>query len=160
MKYGKIEEQERLGKANEDLEEVINMILDGINIGLGKVVILDSSAKINNVEIPIKRIDIYSEDHTYRFTFWTQQEYEKYNDLELNKKTNILDLIDDYDIDFGTKEYGTINSRENTEMYFTRIDTNKYILNAEIKKFENCVIGNMRDYKNLKLEAIIDFNEI
>ncbi len=136
------------------------MILDGINIGLGKVVISDSSAKFYNVEIPIKRIDIYSEDHNYRFTFWTQQEFEKYNDLELNKKTDILDLIDDYDIDFGTREYGTINSRENSEVYFTRIGTNKYILNAEIKDFENCVIGNMMNHKNLKLEAIIDFNKI
>lgn len=136
------------------------MILDGVDVGLGKVVITDSHAIINNVEIPIKCVDIYSEDHIYRFTFWTKQEYEKYNDLELNKKTNILDLIDDYDIDFGTKEYGTINSRENTEMYFTRIDTDKYILTAEIKNFENCVLGNMRNHKNLKLEAIIDFNDI
>ena len=136
------------------------MILDGINIGLGKVVISDSSAKIYNVEIPIKRIDIYSKDHTYRFTFWTKQEYEKYNDLELNKKTDILDLIDDYDIDFATREYGTINSRDNSEIYFTRIDTNKYIINAEIKDFENCVLGNMKNHKNLKLEAIIDFNDI
>ena len=135
------------------------MILDGINIGLGKVVISDSSAKIYNVEIPIKRIDIYSEDHTYWFTFWTKQEYEKYNDLELNKKTDILDLIDDYDIDFATREYGTINSRENSEVYFTRIDTNKYIINAEIKDFENCVLGNMKNHKSLKLEAIIDFND-
>ena len=135
------------------------MILDGINIGLGKVVISDSSAKIYNVEIPIKCIDIYSKDHTYRFTFWTKQEYEKYNDLELNKKTDILDLIDDYDIDFATREYCTINSRENSEVYFTRIDTNKYIINAEIKDFENCVLGNMKNHKSLKLEAIIDFND-
>ena len=132
------------------------MILDGIDIGLGKVVITNSHAIINNVEIPIKCIDIYSNDHTYRFTFWTQQEYEKYNNLELNKKTDILDLIDAYDIDFGTKEYVTINSKENTEMYFTRIDTNKYILNAEIKNFENCIVGNTTNHKNLKLEVIID----
>ncbi len=136
------------------------MILDGINIGLGKVVISDSSAKIYNVEIPIKCIDIYSEDHTYRFTFWTKQEYEKYNDLELNKKTDILDLIDDYDIDFATREYCTINSRENSEVYFTRIDTNKYILNAEIKDLGKCLIGNMTNNKNLKIEAIINFNDI
>ena len=136
------------------------MILDEVNIGLGKVVISDSSAKFNNVEIPIKRIDIYSEDNTYRFTFWTQQEFEKFNDLELNKKTDILDFIDDYDIDFATKEYGTINSRENTEVYFTRIDTNKYIINAEIIDFENCVLGDMKNHKNLKLESIIDFNDI
>ena len=136
------------------------MILDGINIGLGKVVISDSSAKIYNVKIPIKCIDIYSEDHTYQFTFWTKQEYEKYNDLELNKKTDILDLIDDYDIDFATREYGTINSRENSEVYFTRIDTNKYIINAEIIDFENCVLGDMKNHKNLKLESFIDFNDI
>ena len=136
------------------------MILDGINIGLGEVIISNSHAKIRDVEIPIKCIDIYSEDHTYRFTFWTQQEYEKYNDLELNKKTDILDFIDDYDIDFATKEYGTINSRENTEVYFTRIDTNKYIINAEIIDFENCVLGDMKNHKNLKLESFIDFNDI
>ena len=41
-------------------------------------------------------------------------------------------------------------------MYFTRIDTNKYILNAEIKNFENCIIGNMKNHKKLKLEVIID----
>ena len=136
------------------------MILDEINIGLGKVVISDSSAKFNNVEISIKRIDIYSEDNTYRFTFWTQQEFEKFNDLELNKKTDILDFIDDYDIDFATREYGTINSRENSEVYFTRIDTNKYIINAEIIDFENCVLGDMKNHKNLKLESFIDFNDI
>ena len=134
------------------------MILDGIDIGLGEVVITNSRAKINNVEIQIKCVKIYSEDHTYQFTFWTKQQYEKFNELELNKKTDILDFIDDYDIDFGTKEYGTINSRENTEVYFTRIDTNKYIINAEIKDFDNCVIGSMKNHKNLKLEAIIDFN--
>ncbi len=134
------------------------MILDGIDIGLGEVVITNSRAKIHNVEIQIKCVKIYSEDHTYQFTFWTKQQYEKFNELELNKKTDILDFIDDYDIDFGTKEYGTINSRENTEVYFTRIDTNKYIINAEIKDFDNCVIGSMKNHKNLKLEAIIDFN--
>ena len=66
---------------------------------------------------------------------------------------------DDYDIDFATREYCTINSRENSEVYFTRIDTNKYIINAEIKDFENCVLGNMKNHKSLKLEAIIDFND-
>lgn len=129
------------------------MILDGINIGLGKIVITDSHATINNDEIPIKCIDIYSEDNTYRFTFWTKQDYKKYNDLELNKKTDILDLIDDYDIDFASKEWMSINTRENTEMYFTRIDTNKYLLNCEIKSFDDS-----DKFKNLKIEAVIDFN--
>ena len=68
-----------------------------------------------------------SEEYSYVFTFWTKQEYQKYNDLELSKKTDIIDLIDDYDIGFVSKEDGTINSRENTEVYFTRIDNNKYI---------------------------------
>lgn len=45
-------------------------------------------------------------------------------------------------------------------MYFTRIDTNKYKINAEIKDFENCLfVGNMKNHKNLKIEAIIDFND-
>ncbi len=133
------------------------MILDDIDIGLGKVVIKSSSITVNNVVIPINCIDIYNEDHTYRFTFWTQQDYKKYNELELNKKTDIMDTIDSYDIGFGTREYGTINSRENTEIYFTRIDNDKYIVNAEIKDFENCELGNMKEHKHLKLEAIIDF---
>lgn len=68
-----------------------------------------------------------SEEYSYVFTFWTKQEYQKYNDLELSKKTDIIDLIDDYDIGFVSKEDSTINSRENTEVYFTRIDNNKYI---------------------------------
>jgi hypothetical protein len=135
------------------------MFLDGIDIGLGRVIITDSKWVFNNKEIPIKCIDIYNKDHTYRFTFWTKQEYEKFNDLELNKKMSILDFIDDYDIDFGTKEYGTINSRENAEVYFTRIDNNKYIINAEIIDFEKCVLGKLKNHKNLKLEAIIDFNK-
>lgn len=135
------------------------MILDGIDLGIGKVVISNSYATIHNEEIPIKCVNIYSENQEYRFTFWTLQEYEKYNDIELNKKTDILNLIDDYDIEFSSKEYSTINSRENSEVYFTRIDNNKYILYAKIKDFENCVIGNMKNHKELKLEAIIDFND-
>lgn len=62
------------------------MILDGVNIGLGEVVISDSQAIINGVKIPINCVNIYSEDHSYVFTFWTKQEYEKYNNLEINKK--------------------------------------------------------------------------
>ena len=38
-----------------------------------------------------------------------------------------------------------------------QIDTDKYIVNAEIKDFENCELGNMKEHKHLKLEAIIDF---
>ena len=135
------------------------MILDGIDIGLGEVIISNSSAKIYNVKTPIKRIDIYSDDHNYRFTFWTRQEFEKFNSLELNKKTDVLDLIDDYDIDFATKEYVTINTRENSEIYFTRIGTNKYIINAEIKNFDECVLEKVKTHEYLKLEAIIDFND-
>lgn len=134
------------------------MILDGINIELGEIVISDSNAFINEVNIPIKRIDIYSEDKQYCFTFWTRWEYAKYNELELNKKTNVLDLIDDYDIDFKSKDYETINSRENTEVYFTRIDKNKYIINAYIKDFDKCVFGNTNNHKKIELETIIDFN--
>ncbi len=134
------------------------MVLDGINIELGEIVISDSNAFINKVNIPIKRIDIYSKNKQYCFTFWTKQEYEKYNELELNKKTNVLDLIDDYDIDFKSKDYETINSRENTEVYFTRIDKNKYIINAYIKDFDKCVFGNANNHKKLELETIIDFN--
>lgn len=135
------------------------MFLDGEDIGIGEVVITDSHATIKKIEIPTKCIEIYSKDYKYCFTFWTIQEYKKINDLELNKKTDVLDYIDDYDIDFETKDYGTINSRENTEVYFTRIDTDKYIINVEIKDFDNCVLGSMKNYKNLKLEAVIDFRE-
>ena len=102
------------------------MILDGIDIGVGKVIVKDSRAKRNDIEIPIKCIEIYSKDSTYLFTFWTLQESEKFNDLELNKKTDILDLIDDYDIVFSSKDYSTVNSRDNSEMYFTKLDTNKF----------------------------------
>ena len=136
------------------------MSLDGVDIGIGKVEITDLTVEIYSVEIPVKRIRIYSEDYAYEFTFLTKQEYQKYNDLELNKKTDIMDLIDEYDIGFVGKEDGSINSRENTEVYFTRIDTNKYILNAEIKDLGKCLIGNMTNNKNLKIEAIIDFNDI
>ena len=135
------------------------MILDGIDIGIGKVVIKDSKATRNDIEIPIKCIEIYSEDNTYLFTFWTLQESEKYNDLELNKKTSIIDLIDDYDIVFSSKDYSTVNSRDNSEMYFTKLDTNKFLLNAEIKDFKNCVYGNMDNHKQLSVEALIEFKE-
>ncbi len=134
------------------------MFLDGKDIGLGKVVINDSTAEINKVKVPIKCIDIYNENHEYRFTFWTIQSYEKFNELELNKKTDVLDYVDSHDIDFGTKEKYTINSRENTEVYFTRIDNNKYIINAKINDFSKCILGNLKDHKTLELEAIIDFN--
>lgn len=136
------------------------MFLDGIDIGLGKVEISDSKMVTNGIEVPIKCIDISSKDNAYTFTFWTQQEYEKFNDLKLNEKTDVLDLIDDYDIDFCSKECGTINSRENTEVYFTKIDKDKYIVNAEIRNLDDCVLGRMKEHKNLKLEAIIDFKEI
>lgn len=135
------------------------MILDGIDIGVGKVEISDSKMVTNGLEVPIKCIDIHSKDDNYVFTFWTQQEYEKFNDLKLNEKTDVLDLIDDYDIDFYNEECCTINSRENTKIYFTKIDTNKYIINAEINNLDDCILGSMKEHKNLKLEAIIDFNE-
>lgn len=135
------------------------MYLDGVDLGLGEVEILDSKARINKVEIPIKCIIIYDKEYTCRFTFWTSQEYEKFNDLELNKKTSIIGLIDDYDIDFDTRTRFTINSRENANVYFTRIDTNKYIVNAEIYDLSKCIIGGMENHKTLELEAIIDFNK-
>lgn len=136
------------------------MILDGIDLGIGSIVISHSQAVRDEIRIPINRIDIYSKDNKYKFTFWTQQEYEKFNALELNQKIDVLHLIDDYDIDFSTEEYETINSRENTEMYFTRIDKNKYIINAKISNFDNCVMGNLNNHKTLELETIIDFNKI
>ena len=136
------------------------MILDGIDLGIEKVEINKSEAGINGVTVSTNSISVYSKDEKYRFYFWTLQEYEKFNELELNKKTDILDLIDDYDIDFSGEDCFSINSRRNTEVYFTRIDKNKYILNAEIKDFSNYIFGDMKDYKNLKVEAIIDFNEV
>ena len=135
------------------------MFLDEENIGISDVVITDCKATINKVDIPIKCIDVISKDKLYTFTFWTKQEYQKFNELELNKKTSIMDFIDDYDIDFTTEGYGTINSRENTKMYFTKLDKDKYLLNAEITDLNDCVLGNMKDHKNLKVEAIIDFNK-
>ena len=136
------------------------MILDGKDIGLGEVVISTSQAEINSENISINQIDIYDKSHKFKFTFWTQQEYEKFNDLKLNEKTDVMNLIDDYDIDFGTSEYETINSRENSCIYFTKLDTNKYIVNAEINDFDKCIIGSTNKHKNLELEAIIDFNKI
>lgn len=137
------------------------MILDGIDLGIGKIVIADSVAVINGAKIPTNYVDIYSKDNSCVFTFWTKQEYKKYNNLELNKKTDVLNLIDDYDIDFCTEEFKTINSRENTKVYFTRIDNNKYIINAEINDFDSSLtIGNIKNHKKLTLEAIIDFNTI
>jgi hypothetical protein len=136
------------------------MILDGIDIGIGNVKISDSNATIDGVKIKTNRIDISSKDDIYFITFWTIQECEKFNSLELNKKTSILNLIDSYDIDFSSNEYNTINSKENTDVYFTRIDNNKYIINVEIKDLTKCIIGYMKDHNNLKLETIIDFNKI
>lgn len=136
------------------------MILDGNDLEIGKVEINESEAEINGVTVSTNSISVYSKDEKYRFYFWTLQEYEKFNELELNKKTDILDLIDDYDIDFSGEDCFSINSRRNTEVYFTRIGKNKYILNAEIKDFSNYIFGDMKDYKNLKVEAIIDFNEV
>ena len=136
------------------------MILDGKNIGLGMVVITDSHMTSSyDVVTPTKCVDIYNKNHEYRFTFWTTQEYEKFNELPLNERIDVLDFIDDYDIDFGTKEYTTINSRENSKVYFTRIDTNIYKINVEIEDFDKGVFGNTKGFKNLKIEAIIDFNK-
>lgn len=133
------------------------MLLDGVDIGLGDVVITDSKARINNNEIPINCVDVYNGNHKYRFTFWTQREFHEYNELPLNEKVDVMDMIDAYDIDFGSREQGTINTRENTEMYFTRIAENKYIVNAKINDLSKSIIGGMENYKTLELEAIIDF---
>ena len=113
-------------------------------------------------EANIKYFDILLDSANniiYNFVL-TDRVYSLGDELELNKKTDILDLIDDYDIDFSGEDCFSINSRRNTEVYFTRIDKNKYILNAEIKDFSNYIFGDMKDYKNLKVEAIIDFNEV
>lgn len=134
------------------------MILDGVDIGLGEVVITDSSSIFNNVEIKTNRIQIYSKDHESILTFWTIQEYEKFNELELNKKTDVLKYIDDYDVDFNTMDYFAIYCRGNVTIDFTRIDINKYIVNAEIIDLSSYIIGNFKNHKNIKVEAIIDFN--
>ena len=136
------------------------MILDGIDIGLGDVVITDSKARKNGIEIPINCIDVYNGNHNYRFTFWTQREFHEYNELPLNEKVNVMDMIDDYDIDFASRNGNlTINTRENAELYFTRIAENKYIVNATINDLSKSVVGHMENKKTLELEAIIDFVE-
>ena len=133
------------------------MYLDGKDIGLGDVVITDSKITLNGVDINTNCIDIYNKDKKYRFNIWTNCEYEKFNELKLNEKTDIMNLIDDYDIDFCSVEGSTINSFNNSKVYFTRIGTDKYIINAEIDDFKNAVFGSINGHKNLKLETIVDF---
>lgn len=129
------------------------MILDGQYIELGDVIISDSKAVINKVEIPINCITINSKDKKYSFTFWTKKEFLEFNKFSLNKKMDVIDMIDDYDIDFSIDKHTSINSRENTKIYFTRIDDHKYIVNTIISDL-NVGINN---YKSLELEIIIDF---
>lgn len=144
------------------------MILDGKDLGLGKVVITDSSCRFYNKdnqdeyrEVHTKCIDVYDKNHDYRFNFWTICEYKDFNKLELNKKTSIMDMIDNYDIDFAAKDghIFTINSEENSEVYFTKLEEDKYKLEAKINDFTEAVMGQNTKYKNMSLEAIVDFNE-
>lgn len=129
------------------------MILDGQHIELGDVIISDSKAVINKVEIPINCITIDSKDKKYSFTFWTQKEFHEFNKFPLNEKIDIIDMIDNYDIDFSIESQFSLNTRENTKIYFTRIDDHKYIFNTIINDLD---VG-INNYKTLELEVVIDF---
>ena len=62
-------------------------------------------------------------------------------------------MIDNYDIDFSIESQFSLNTRENTKIYFTRIDDHKYIFNTIINDLD---VG-INNYKTLELEVVIDF---
>lgn len=144
------------------------MILDGKNLGIGKIDIKYYYPTVHGKKVKANIIDIYSEDGSCRFSFYTTIEYIDFNKLELNKKINMItgkyEFVDEDDFYFETKEASYIITSLTANMFITKKSYNEFIIDFETLDLSEDEIIDMNskdyNYKTLKVNANINFNNI
>lgn len=114
---------------------------------IDQIIIGESHCKIKGKEINSNVIEIRNDKNNISFCFWTIVNYLDFNKLEAGKKTSIIMMIDDYDIDLSIGSDTSVNSRENCNIYFTKKEDNVFLLEAGICD------------KDFSLETIICFDK-
>lgn len=99
---------------------------------IDQIIIGKSHCKIKGKEINSNVIEIRNDNNNINFCFWTIVNYLDFNKLEVGKKTSIIKMIDDYDIDLSIGSDTSVNSRENCNIYFTKKEDNVFLLEAVI----------------------------
>lgn len=99
---------------------------------IDQIIIGKSHCKIKGKEINSNVIEIRNDKNNISFCFWTIVNYLDFNKLEVGKKTSIINMIDDYDIDLSIGSDTSVNSRENCNIYFTKKEDNVFLLEAVI----------------------------
>lgn len=140
------------------------MKLDNEFFEIGKVIIEPSNCFVGNEKVNTNIISIISKDNNIALTIYTFVPYDCFNALEMNIKTDITDKIDDYDICLYIKDDFYINSVENTEVYFTKLEKNKFKLNVIINDLRNNIVSNLEEddikITKVEVESIVDFNGV
>lgn len=98
-----------------------------------RVIIERSHCKIKGKVIDSNVIEVINNKNDISFCFWTIVNYLDFNKLEVGKKTSIIEMIDDYDIDLSIDSDTSVNSRENCDIYFTKKEDNVFLLEAWIR---------------------------
>ena len=144
------------------------MILDGKDLGIGKIDIKYYYPTVHGKKVKANIIDIYSEVGSCRFSFCTTIEYIDFNKLELNKKINMItgkyEFVDEGDFYFEAKDARYIITSLTANMFITKKSDNEFMIDFEtLNLSESEMIGmnsKGHDYKTLKINAIINFNNI
>lgn len=143
------------------------MNLDGNDLGIGKIDISYYDCTVRGEDRKANIINIYSNDKNSIFSFYTVISYDKFNKLELNKKTNLitgnLEFIDENDFYFKTEDEKYILTEEDVQMFITKIEDNKFLLELEVKDLNSQQIpisDNDSGHKYLRIDTILDFNTL
>ena len=99
---------------------------------IDQIIIGESHCKIKGKEINSNVIEVKNNKNDISFCFWTIVNYLDFNKLEVGKKTSIITMIDDYDIDLSIGSDTSVNSWENCNIYFTKKEDNVFLLEAVI----------------------------
>lgn len=143
------------------------MNLDGNDLGIGKIDISYYDCNVRGEDRKANIINIYSNDKNSIFSFYTVISYDKFNKLELNRKTNLitgnLEFIDENDFYFKTEDEKYILTEEDVQMFITKIEDNKFLLELEVKDLNSQQIpisDNDSGHKYLRIDTILDFNTL
>ena len=143
------------------------MNLDGNDLGIGKIDISYYDCNVRGEDRKANIINIYSNDKNSIFSFYTVISYDKFNKLELNRKTNLitgnLEFIDENDFYFKTEDEKYILTEEDVQMFITKIEDNKFLLELEVKDLNSQQIpisDNESGHKYLRIDTILDFNTL
>ena len=142
-------------------EENNFMEVDNDKQRIEKLIISSVSTRLHGIEIKdTKELKFVSKDNKYIFIFYTIVPYTYFNELKLNQKTDIMDKIDDYDIDFKVNNSLYINSKDNSNLYLTKIRENTFKMDAEIQNLEDTLdlFQPTKKIKKVVIECIFNLN--